>query len=428
MFKMYTYTKEIPLRYTVDIFIAGGGPAGLTAGITAARQGKKVFIAELAGFFGGGATAQLVPVFMQFTDGAGTFLAGGIGREIHDLNGGSAINSEAIKVIYDNLVRDSGADFSFFTNVLDVVCDTDGHIDHVICNGKSGIFAVKAGVYLDCTGDGDLSAMAGADYEFGDDNGSVMGTTLCSSWNYIDWARVQRPDDKLLQKAFDDGVFKDLDLHLPGMFKINDKHGGGNIGHCFNVDATDERSLTAAMVEGRRKLTEYSRYYKEYLTGYEDMYMTATAPYLGVRESRRIMGDYIMTKQDFIDRASFDDEIGRYSYPVDIHESKPGKEANAEFESDFKTLRYKSGESYGIPYRALTPKGFSNVLVAGRCMSTDRAMQSSIRVMPGCFITGQAIGMAAALAADAGNDVRGFDVGTLQDKLVEAGGYLPNRR
>jgi Pyruvate/2-oxoglutarate dehydrogenase complex, dihydrolipoamide dehydrogenase (E3) component, and related enzymes len=424
---MYTYQKEIPLRHTVDIFIAGGGPAGLTAGITAARQGKKVFIAELAGFFGGGATAQLVPVFMQFTDG-NNFLAGGIGREIHDLNGGSAINSESIKVLYDNLVKDSGADFSFFTNLLDVVCDSDGHIDYVICNGKSGLFAVKAGVYLDCTGDGDLCAMAGADYEFGDDEGNVMGTTLCSAWTYIDWARVERPDDKLLQKAYDDGVFTDLDLHLPGMFKINDRHGGGNIGHCFNVDATDERSLTDAMVEGRRKLVEYKRYYNEYLKGYEDMYMTATAPYLGVRESRRITGDYIMTKQDFLDRASFEDEIGRYSYPVDIHEAKPGKEANAEFVADFRSLRYKTGESYGIPYRALTPKGMTNVLVAGRCMSTDRAMQSSIRVMPGCFITGQAIGMAATLAVDTGNDVRAISVGELQDKLVSVGGYLPNRK
>ena len=425
---MYTYKKEIPLRHTVDVFIAGGGPAGIAAAVAAARQGKKVFVAELAGFFGGGATAQLVPVFMQFTDGAGNFLAGGVGKEIHDLNGGSAINSEEIKIIYDNLVKNSGAEFSFFTNLLDVVTDAEGHVDYVICNGKSGVFAVKAGVYLDCTGDGDLCAMAGANFEFGDENRNVMGTTLCSSWAYIDWEKREFPENRFIQKAYEDGVFRDLDLHLPGMFKINEKHGGGNISHCFNVDATDERSLTAAMIEGRRKLVEYTKYYKEYLKGFENMYMTASAPYLGVRESRRITGDYVMTKQDFINRASFDDEIGRYSYPVDIHESIPGKEAHASFEADFQNLRYKAGESYGIPYRALIPQKLSNVLVAGRCMSTDRAMQSSIRVMPGCFITGQAIGIAATLALDVNNDVRKVSIEKLQSKLIEIGGYLPNRK
>lgn len=429
-----TYNRAIELRHTVDVFVAGGGPAGVAAAVTAARQGRSVFVAEAMNCFGGGGTVMLVPSFCAFTNGV-DFLAGGIGQEICRLYYGTAeggdsywpLHAEPLKRLYDKLVGESGAGFTFHTAMIDVVCDTDGHVDYVVCAAKSGVFAVRAKVYLDCTGDGDLCARAGADFGFGDEDGLCMGSTLCQTWSGIDWARVMPNDGRGLEDAIRDGVFSVPDRHLPGMFPIGGDEGGGNIGHVFGVDGTDERSLTRGTLEGRAYVAEYERYYKKYLTGYENMMLAATAPYLGVRESRRVAGEYTMTLDDFIARADFPDEIGRYSYPVDIHVGKPGAAEYARFEEEFERLRYKPGESYGLPFRALVPKGLANVLVAGRCMSTDRAMQSSVRVMPCCYITGQAIGMAAAMAVEGGREARETPARELQARLAETGAFLPNR-
>jgi hypothetical protein len=180
------------------------------------------------------------------------------------------------------------------------------------------------------------------------------------------------------------------------------------------------------MLEGRQTVREFERYYSEYLHGYHDMYLCYTADMLGIRESRRIVGDYVLTGADFVARATFADEIGRYSYPVDIHAMKPDNASYAAFESEYRTLRYGVGESYGIPYRALIPKGLFNVLVAGRCISTDRQMQASVRVMPGCFITGQAAGTAAALSVDFSGDVRHVKISDLRKNLALLGAYLPD--
>ncbi len=150
--------------------------------------------------------------------------------------------------------------------------------------------------------------------------------------------------------------------------------------------------------------------------------MCYTADMLGVRESRRIVGDYCLTGKDFLDRASFEDEIGRYAYPVDIHIMKPNEEAFEAYEKEFtQTMVYGVGESYGIPYRILTPKSLSNVLVAGRCVSTDRQMQASIRVMPGCYITGQAAGIAAALTCES-EDTRKISITELKEEIRKANG------
>jgi len=158
------------------------------------------------------------------------------------------------------------------------------------------------------------------------------------------------------------------------------------------------------------------------------MTLVATASLLGVRETRRILGDYVMTLDDFKKRAIFDDEIGRYSYPVDIHPNKNDIESYMRFRNEITNLRYKHGESYGIPYRALIPKDLDNVLVAGRCISTDRYMQSSVRVMPGCFITGQAAGTAASMLAKSNGKETAHDINirSLQRKLKDIGAYLPN--
>jgi flavin-dependent dehydrogenase len=427
------FQRDLEVRHEVDVLVVGGGPAGVAAAVSAARQGAKVFLAEATACLGGLGTSGMVPAFMQFTDGV-NFLAGGIGEEI--LNkmweyGGKiegseySIKVEALKRVYDDIVTEAGVDFTLHTQMVAVDAE-DGLVNYVVFAAKSGMFAVKAKIYIDGTGDGDLCAWAGAEYEKGDENGEMMAGTLCSLWANIDWDRVVRPDNRRLEEAIKDKIFTHEDRHLSGIWRTGKTLGGGNIGHTYDVDGTDERSLTKSLIWGRKSMTEFERYYKEYLDGYEEMELAATGAILGIRESRRIIGDYVMVLDDFINRTNFDDEIGRYAYPVDIHPSDTSVEGFKKFEEEYHNLRYKDGESYGIPYRALTPRGLQNVLVAGRCVSCDRYMQSSIRVMPGCYITGQAAGVAAAMAAEKNTDTRGIDIKELQSRLKAIGAYLPN--
>lgn len=437
------FARGIPLKYEADVFVAGGGPAGIAAAVAAARTGCKVFLAEAQGCLGGMGTAGLVPAFMSFSDGV-NFLAGGVGREVYDRcfrygvqgpedrydpsHAALAIRPEALKRLYDDLLTESGVEFTFFTQVVAVEFNA-GRVDFVVCASKSGLFAARAAAYVDCTGDGDLAAWAGAPFEKGGESGEMMPATLCSIWTDIDWDAVRRSGlwpQAELPRAFGKGVFTVEDRHLPGIWRTGLSTGGGNVGHEFGVDGTDERSLTKAVIVARKRLLEYQRFYREYLKGYERMELVATGALLGVRETRRILGDYMLTLDDFIRRASFPDEIGRFNYPVDMHAARPDKSSFDAFEKDYKKFRYGPGESYGIPYRILTPKGLDNLWVAGRCVSADRRMQSSIRVMPGCFITGQAAGAAAALSVKTGRNSRTLDIAALQGQLKALGVYLPS--
>ncbi len=433
--------REIPIRRDVDVFIAGGGPAGVAAALAARRQGASVYLAEGHSCFGGMGTAALVPVFLYFSDGV-HFVAAGIGEEIYtrlrretprlyldDPANAVGIDAEALKRVYDDLMVQSGAEFTFHTHLVAVEAER-GHVKHAICAAKSGLFAVRAKVFVDGTGDGDLAAWAGARYAKGDERGNLMPGSLCSVWAGIDWDAVEAHgvrQDAFLKQAFADGVFTNHDLHLPGIFRTGRTLGTGNLVHTFGVDATDETSLTRALIWGRKGMLEYRRYYERYLRGFENMELATTGSLLGVRETRRIIGDYVLNVDDFKRQAVFDDEIGRYCYPVDIHPHKPDPNLYSAFEDEFRVrLRYKPGESYGIPYRVLTPEGLDNVLVAGRCVSCDRYIQGSIRVMAGCYITGQAAGVAAALAARADVSVHDVRVAELQGRLSELGAYLPN--
>ncbi|MGI6203336.1 MAG: FAD-dependent oxidoreductase [Eubacteriales bacterium] len=433
------YRREIPVEIETDVFVAGGGPAGVAAAIAAARCGARVFIAESTANFGGAAVNMLIPCHMTFGDGE-NFLAAGIGREIYDYmkeraEGGyrkytpPAIPVELYKRCCDELVEASGADFMFHTTVIDAVRDGE-RIDSVVCAAKGHIFAARAKVYIDCTGDGELSAIAGAECEYGDRDGRVMATTLCSIWADIDWTRVVPPDSRELERAFADGVFSNIDRHLPGMFRLSEGEaegmgvGGLNGGHIYDVDARSARSLTRGIIAARRQLDEYKKYYREYLTGFEKAHPIISAPQLGIRESRRVMGEYVMTLDDFLNRASFEDEIGRYSYPVDIHSPTNDDTGYRKFADEHQRYRYKKGESYGIPYRALVVRGLDNLLVAGRCISADRYIQSSIRVIPGCYITGQAAGVGAAVAASSGKPARDADITEIRRTLAKLGAYL----
>ena len=434
------FEREIPVKYQADVCIVGGGPAGCAAAVTAARAGAKVFLAEAGGCFGGLGTRGMVPAFMQFSDGI-NWNADGFGRELAEMHKeetgiewsprgkGFSIKVEVLKRIYDKLMTEAGVDFLFETRLIGAEAE-EGIVRAAVFAGKSELFAVEAKIFIDCTGDGLLSVMAGAPYFKGEPKTQeMMPGTLCQLWCNIDWARRPTGPElrEILDKAIEEGYFTDPDRHHPGIWRIGDTTGGGNIGHAYGLDGTDEKSLTDALITQRRQLLELRNFYRERISGYENAEMLMTADMMGVRETRRIDCEYNLVVDDFRARAVFDDEIGRYSYPVDIHRDARNKEQYDNFlKEHLEDLRYGVGESYGIPFRTLLPKCTENLLVAGRCVGTDRQMQASIRVMPGCYITGQAAGMAAALAAKKDTALRALPVEELQAALSDVGAFLPN--
>lgn len=429
------FARQLPLRYDVDVLVLGGGPAGCAAAVAAARQGARVLVVDSQACLGGLGTGGLVPAFMTFGDGV-NFLAAGLGREIlermwriggvtHGSGMSYSIRAEALKRAYDEMLTEAGVDILLMTT-LTAVETRAGGIDYCVLASKRGMYAARARVYIDCTGDGDVAAWSGAPCEKGDAQGRTMPGTLCALWSDIDFSKRTQPDGARVEEAFNDGVFERLDLHFSGMWQVAEHVGGSNTGHAFGVDGTDETSLTEALIYSRRLYQQIERYYKGYVPGFEHMQLVATASMFGIRESRRLVGEYVLTLDDYIRRASFEDEIGRYCYNVDIHPVDNSKQSFSDFKQDFDGKRYKPGESYGIPYRALLPCGIDNLLVAGRCISTDRPMQSSTRVMPGCYITGQAAGVAAGLCAAGGVRPHDVDVRAVQRELLKLGMYLPN--
>ena len=435
------YSRSLPVKVTADVFVAGGGPAGVAAAVAAARHGAKVVLAESHTCLGGMSTAGKVMVFMPWgdgihplADGFGSRVKARLAKESHIK--GPAHDMEAFKRVYDKEMTEAGADFRFYTRLVDVIAE-GGEIQYAVCAAPSGMWAVKAKVYVDATGNGDLSVLAGAEWKKGDANGKMMPGTLVSYWDQIDWDRWAKEKPAgfagsgqsfgaFLPEANRDKVLSVPDLHFSGIFRQEGGLGLANMGHCFGVDGTDETSLTKALVEGRQSMVEYERYLHEYLKrGMENARLLATAELLGIRETRRIIGDYVLTHDDYVKRAHFPDEIGRYAYPIDIHPSSADPKAMAEHVKQFqRKYRYARGESYGIPYRILTPKGIRNLLVAGRCVSSDEMVQASIRVIPACYITGQAAGIAAAMAADRALSVHDVPVGELRQKLLAFGACL----
>jgi hypothetical protein len=430
------YSREITVKYDVDILIVGGGPAGCAAAWAAGKNAsKRVMLIDATGALGGMGTLGGVPAFMQFGDGD-KFLAGEFAKILlekmeaaqgifpnkipQDTACDVVIRAEVLKRTYDQLLLDAGVKISLCTRMIDVIYE-NRTIKYVICAAKSGLFGIRAKRFLDCTGDGDLCAWAGAEFEKGDDQGNMMPGTLCSLWADIDWEKVYAskldPRKKIVEAIEAGDTFSLPDRHLPGIWPLGPNVGGGNISHAFGLDATDEVSLTYHFIDSRKRLMEYEHFYKQYLKGYEKMWLVNTGALMGVRETRRIVCDYMMTLDDFKARANFDDEIGRYCYPIDIHISNPDTKKYKEFEKDFfENFHYERGESYGIPYRSLIPKDLDNVLVAGRCIGSDRYIQGSIRVMPGCFITGYAAGKAAIMSLLNNCSLREIDIVEINTK------------
>lgn len=429
------YTKEIPVTYTPDVLIVGGGPSGVAAAVMCSRfiqDPSRIMLVEQSGTFGGASTLAMVPEIMNFDDGI-HFLSGGIGREIHDALFGETcgnrewyhVRTEQLKNLYDRLIVESGITFRFYSRVTDVI--TDGKsITHAILSGPDGNYAVSSKFFIDCTGTGSLCSLAGAAYEYGDENGNTMPATLCSIWGGVDFIR-KKNDGARIGEAFRDGVFSQYDTVLPGIKATFPEAGvgGGNIGHCFGADDRDAASLTDAMIQGRKILLEYETYYKNYVPGCENAVLMNTANYLGIRESRRVRCVKMLRAEDFSGEKTFDDEIGRYSYPIDIHPMRANEESMKQFAAHI-AMRHNNGESYSIPYRCLVPEDLDNVWVAGRCIGADHAMQASVRVIPCCYITGQAAGAAAARCISDACSNKNVDIDQIRRMLVGQGAYITN--
>lgn len=420
---MKNYSKALNVYDKADVIVAGGGPSGVAAAVAAARQGKRTVLLEQSGSLGGASVLAMVAELMNFDDGR-EFISKGIGKEVFDkLNYKNNytrewynIRYEELKRVYDELVIDAGVRVMFYTRLVDAVCD-NGTVLYAVVSGPDGLCAIEGDFFIDCTGSGSLACFAGADYSYGDENGNTMSATVCSLWGGIDFSRKPK-DGRRYEQAYKDGIFSQYDSVLPGIKKnypeIN--VGGGNVGHCFGVDDRDIKSMTDAMFHGRKILTEYENYYRNYVDGCENATLIKSADYIGIRESRRIHCEYTLTVDSFYSQDSFDDEIGRYSYPIDIHPMTADNDGMKDFHKSV-AMRHGDGETYSIPYRSLVPKGINNMLVAGRCIGTDRAMQASTRVIPCCYITGQAAGVAAAVCVEDKTAARHADYRKIQKRI-----------
>jgi ribulose 1,5-bisphosphate synthetase/thiazole synthase len=439
----YKLEREIPVAEGYDLVVAGGGPAGAAAAVCASRLGARVLLVEATGCMGGMGTSGLVTQFPALGDGE-KILVGGVLREMVEAMyqrgfidshispetwGKKDVphNVEGYKLILDEFATKAGVEIFFFTRVIDVDADAKaGQIHGIIISNIEGYRYVQAKAFVDATGDAVLSALCGAVCrEAGRDTPGIMPPTLCSMVASVDWDRFQ-DQQKMVEKAIDDGFFSVPDRHVPGLFRTGQKIGFLNAPHVFNLNALRCKSLTDGLMRGRRLAQEYIAFYRKYVPGCENLEHVTTADLMGVRESRRILGEYEMTANDFLSRRVFPDQIGVYAYPMDPH---PYDTSKAEYERYYReftqTGKLKVGEFYGLPYGILVPKGWKNLWAAGRCVSTDVRVNSAIRVQPAAFMMGQAAGTAAVQSIRTNRPAAEIDTDVLVATLRKAGAYLP---
>lgn len=435
--------RTIPLDDSWDVVVIGGGPAGCTAAVAAAREGARTLLIESTGALGGMGTSGLVPAWCPFTDQEKIIYAGLAERVLKETMAvmphvsperydWTPIDPEALKRVYDDLVTGAGAELRFMASVVAVEASADGAVAALILASKAGLTAVKAKVYVDCTGDGDVATWAGADIEKGDEDGALQPATLCFILSNVDMYAYQHicgpkhhPKFSAIGAITASGKYPEI----PDQHACNATIGPGtvgfNAGHVWRVDNTDPASVSMGLVKGRKIARAFRDALAEFCApAFGNAFLVSTGALLGIRETRRIIGDYMLTLDDFLTLRSFPDEICRNCYFIDVHHKRA--EIGTEKEDAGTAIHLGRGESHGIPYRCLTPRGLTNVLVAGRCISTTREVQGSTRVMPVCLCMGEAAGVAAHMAATGRQvDVHAVDTDDLRGRLRKHGAYLP---
>ena len=291
----------------------------------------------------------------------------------------------------------------------------------------------RAEYFIDCTGNAELVALADGDLNFGDEDSNVQALTLCFRLGNVDTKRYL----KYLEKTGNDGNLtaavneaKKLDdfniqeIKVAGA--INQQKGivGMNFGHEYEVNPLDPFELSQAEVRARGKLDVLVNFMKKYVPGFEEARLIGSGPSIGVRETRRIIGHYQLTEDDYYKRSVPYDVVALSNYPIDLHSATFNEKEEGE-NKEYYNSRYNKGEYYGIPYRSLIPIGFKNVGVAGRTISADRKIHGSCRLMNTCILTGQAVGTAATLLVGTSSDLIQVSMEKLQEVLVTDNMYIP---
>ena len=443
--------RSVPLFGEFDVVVLGGGPAGMAAASAAARNGASVLLAERYGFLGGMGTAAGVTNFCglhanvfgdirQVVHGVATDLLERM-RALDGLNEphlilrktfAQAYDMSAFKCAADALLVADRVELLFHALAAGMIKTQDGKIDAVLLETKSGRVAVRGRTFIDCSGDADLAHWAGVPTEKGDESGHMLYPTLMFRVGEVDAERAGeawKTIPKLMDEAEASGEFTFprrgaivRPMKRAYEWRVNVTQLKKPDGSA--TDGTDARSFSEGEIEGRRQIVDYIRFLREKVPGFENAYALDIAPQLGIRETRRLVGEYMLTAEDVLECADFEDSIGVNGWPLEKH-----------IAGDVQWMWPPIPNCRGynqLPYRMLLPRrssanGVENLLVAGRCASMTHDGQSAARVTGACFVMGQAAGTAAALALRDGCSLYDLSNRKLQDRLVQQGAFLGDR-
>ena len=410
-----------------DVAVIGGGFAGVAAAVAAARGGAKVIIIEKSNALGGAATNCLVTPFMPYKtkiNGEEIALSAGIFAELNKkLEARGAIKGrtfleEELKYVMGEMVAEEGISILYHAFIFKANKEGD-RIVSVSVATKQGEMKIEADYFVDATGDAQLAFLADCPTRLGREPDNLcQPMTLCFRLGNVDAERfyASRPRlDEAYKKALEAGELINPRENIL-VFRTPVK----NVLH-FNTtrvvkkNPTDAEEITEAELIARRQVYEVYEFMKKHADGLENSFLMMTAAEIGVRESRMIIGEYLLTEGDCRAFTKFSDGIAACNYDIDIHNPEGSGTSHYYF---------PEGEFYTIPYRSLIPKGVSNMLVAGRCISSDHGAQASYRIMPTVCCIGEAAGSAIAMACKNKSDVRDVDTDKLREKLIANGAFI----
>ena len=434
--------RKVPVYGEYEVAVLGGGPAGIAAAVVAARAGRRTLLIERYGFLGGMGTAAGVTNFCGLhanVHGEMRRVVQGIASELLariDRLGGlnaphlvlgkilaQAYDTAAYKIAADDLFAVYKVDVLFHTLGAGVVMDGDKRINALLVETKGGRQAVLADIFIDCSGDGDLAAWAGAPFELGDAAGHTLYPSMMFRLNGVDPAKAGeawRSIPQAMEEAVAKGTHKFprkgaivRPQRHPVEWRVNFTQLARQDGSAINGIEPDD--LTRGEIDGRRQAVEAFNFLRT-LPGFENSYIIDLPPQLGIRETRRIKGGYQLSGEDVLTCASFDDSIGVNGWPIEAHVA-------GDVIFKFPPLPESRGFNE-LPYRMLVPEKIDNLLVAGRCASMTQEGQSAARVSGACFAMGEAAGLAASLALSGNTLPREIAIERLQRALKEQGAFI----